>query len=80
MALIDENSKPVVRLSLANVYWEAERNFLVVAKICLSRASAEQVMLLHAVMAILWSVDNFLWKVSVHRMEMNGSFYIAKIC
>ena len=44
VALLDETSKPVVRLSLNDVYWEAEETFGV-AKIAYPGHPAEQMMI-----------------------------------
>ena len=76
VALLDENSKPVVRLSLSDVYWEAEETFGV-AKIAYPGHQAEQVMLYTRGMHP-WTWNNFYGKLCVHRIGNEWEFYIAK--
>lgn len=76
VALLDENSKPVVRLSLSDVFWEAEETFGV-AKIAYPGHQAEQVMLYTRGMHP-WTWNNFYGKLCVHRVGNEWEFYIAK--
>ncbi|MDA1676787.1 distal tail protein Dit [Bacillus cereus group sp. TH152-1LC] len=76
VALLDENSKPVVRLSLSDVFWEAEETFGV-AKIAYPGHQAEQVMLYTRGMHP-WTWNNFYGKLCVHRIGNEWEFYIAK--
>ncbi|PKJ55197.1 distal tail protein Dit [Bacillus sp. SN10] len=76
VALLDENSKPVVRLSLSDVFWEAEETFGV-AKIAYPGHQAEQVML-HTRGMHPWTWNNFYGKLCVHRIGNEWEFYIAK--
>lgn len=76
VVLLDENSKPVVRLSLSDVFWEAEETFGV-AKIAYPGHQAEQVMLYTRGMHP-WTWNNFYGKLCVHRIGNEWEFYIAK--
>ena len=77
VALLDENSKPVVRLSLSDVYWEAEETFGV-AKIAYPGHQAEQVMLYTRGMHP-WTWNNFMESYVCIELEMNGSFILQNL-
>ncbi|GCF71747.1 hypothetical protein BC2903_55660 [Bacillus cereus] len=76
VALLDETSKPVVRLSLNDVYWEAEETFGV-AKIAYPGHPAEQ-MMIHTRGMYPWTWNNFYGKLCVYRIGNEWEFYIAK--